>query len=86
MAKFKGGTATIRSGGLKPFDDYILRKLPGGRYYRVILQTAEDRDAIRKMHQMGIERVDYHTLSSRMRQGKFAETLTATEFLKKFGE
>lgn len=40
--RFKGGTATIRSGGRLPFDAYMLRVVPGGRWRWVEITGNDD--------------------------------------------
>lgn len=93
--RFKGGPIFQNSGGMGP-DDYLLKPVKGGRWYKVIFRwgrhwtgqkkaAVEDREAMKNI--FPIQRICVSDMAQRAqrmeREGKLV-TLTAAEFWEKY--
>ncbi len=84
----KGGQCTMRSQGMLPYDAYLLRKLPHGRYVYVEITSREDL-ALFKEHVAGrYQRVHIHDLQRlfpAVRARQAGTHLTVADFLRRIG-
>lgn len=87
MAKqFKGGNATVNSGGIGP-DTYLFRALPSGRWTAVSLRTKQGHDVYEADKQAltvilrSSERVDYYDGKKRWTDMGRPDPIGAAEFL-----
>jgi hypothetical protein len=83
---FKGGHATVKSGGIEP-DEYIFRYLPNGRYWHVIIRVKEGKEAYQSdldglsFVMQNRELVHLYDLQKRLDDGKCKGPISFTEFL-----